>query len=525
MANHDSLRLNDYYLWKKYPTYSEFPWDRQYLNVEFLEFEKIRVSKVEDWYKEFSRAEDGKALEEISLYVVPLSMDSSWNVAIESQTNSKSIGLSALYNTPIAVSIGLIPPSKNIPEDYNLISIIKSKKSYIYNEKLNISESVILIEEWEELPSDSIYLDVPYERRIIENLFAENLPLDREISRSFQAPILSAPYDGKVGGISLSSLSWNSKLALELQKVIQLMVPPEYRDMGPPKKAISGINFDSNTIQYKLAEKPKIGQIILSKVYSDNYSKMHQSLVERNNFEGEYSLFSSVKVSKATIRQMIFKTFMNFTQTEITLSDIDQLLNDEDMYIRPLLKTIDENLWIQVVHAHQNNPKEGKNYDKEYRDITELLYKDYDILLADKFKQEKTRDYIIQSMLYKTNSNIKRIAQSFARADDKKEITKKYLKDSRNIVLDNFERLISEPSIKKEINFMGDHESDERYNVVQAALINTPNLTAVEIFLEVKSTDLFKDEYDLQGLLDWMHKKGYVIRDSQNRYYSTSIDI
>lgn len=90
------------------------------------------------------------------------------------------------------------------------------------------------------MPTDSVYLDVPYEKRLIENLFIENLPLDKEISRSFQAPILSAPYDGKVGGISLSSLSWNSKLAIELMKIIQLMVPPEYRFMDPQKRPLMG---------------------------------------------------------------------------------------------------------------------------------------------------------------------------------------------------------------------------------------------------------------------------------------------
>ena len=518
MANHESLRLNDYYLWKKYPTYSEFPWDRQYVNVEFLEFEKKRVNEVEGWYKEFIRSENGTSLEEVSFYVVPLAIDSSWNVAIESQTNSKPIGLSALFNTPIAVSVGLILSGKNIPENYSLINITKSKKLYIYNEKLNKSESAILIEEWEELPSDSVYLDIPYEKRIIENLFIENLPLDKEISRSFQAPILSAPYDGKVGGISLSSLSWNSKLAFELMKIIQLMVPPEYREMDPPKKAINGITFDSNSINYKLAERPKVGHNILSKIYSENYSKLHQSLLERNNFEGEYSLFSSIKISEGTRRKRILETFRNFTQTEITLSDIDQLLTEDDMYIKPLVKVIDENLWIQVVHAHQNNPTEGKNYGKEYQDIIELLFKDYDILLADKFKQEKTREFIVRSMMNKTSYNIKRLAQSFARAEDKNEITNKFLKNSRRTTLDNFERLISEPSIKKEIDSIKDYETNERYNVVQAILINNTNLTAIEIFLEVKSTGLFKDEYDLQDLLDWMHKKGHLIRDSQNRY-------
>lgn len=518
MANSENLRLNDYYLWKKYPTYSEFPWDRKYLNVEFLEYEKKRVNKVEEWLKNFNRSENGQSLDEVSLYVVPLKIDSSWDVAIESQTNSKSVGLAVLYNTPIALIIGLIPSGKNIPEKFSLIKIIKSKKTYIMNEKLNKSESAIIIEEWEELPSDFIYLDVPYEKRIIENLFTENLPIEKEISRSFQSPILSAPYDGKVGGISLSSLSWNSKLANELMKIIQLMVPPEYRNLCPPKKAINGISFNSNGFLYQIAERPKVGQNVINKLYSENHEKLKESLCKRNNFEGEYSIFSSIKVNEGTRRQKIIETFSNFTKTEITLSDIDQLLSEDDMYIRPLIKNIDESLWIQIVHAHHINPTESKDYGPQYQNLIQLISKDYDILLTDKIKQEKTRELIVRSMLNETSYNIKRLAQSFARADEKNEITNKYLKDSRRTTIDNFERLLSEPSIKKEIDSIKEYESNERYTIVQAVIINNPNLTIIEIYQEVKSTGLFKDEYDLQDLLDWMHKKGHVIKDSQNRY-------
>lgn len=512
------LRINDYYLWKKYPTHSEFSWDRTYVNVEFLEYEKKRINKLEKWFKDFNRSEGGSLLEEVSFYTVPLKINSSWNIAAESQTNSRPIGLSGLFNTPIATILGLIEIEKEAPKEYTLINITKSKKSYIYNDKLKKSEPAILIEEWEELPSDSVYLDVPYEKRFIENLFTENLPLDKEISRSFQAPILSAPYDGNLGGISLSSLSWNSKLALELMKSIQLMVPPEYRDMPSPKKLINGISFYSNNIGYKIAERPKLGSNILSKLYSENYNKLYDCIRERKTFQGEYSLFSSIKINEGTRRQRILETFRNFTQNEITLSDIDQLLSEEDMYIRPLINSIDENLWIQVAHAHQNYPSEGKKYDKEYSEIIELLSKDYDFILADKIKQEQTRLLVVRSMLTMTGYNVKRLAQSFARANDKNEITAKFLKDSRRIIIDNFERLLSEPSIKKEIDSIKDHESNERYNVVQAALINTPNLTAIEIFREVNSTGLFKNEYDLQSLLDWMHKKGHLIRDSKNRY-------
>ncbi|KYC49982.1 MAG: hypothetical protein AMQ74_01340 [Candidatus Methanofastidiosum methylothiophilum] len=138
--------------------------------------------------------------------------------------------------------------------------------------------------------------------------------------------------------------------------------------------------------------------------------------------------------------------------------------------------------------------------------------------MSDKFRQDITRESIIRSMINKTGQNLKRLAQSFARAENSKEITNKFLKDSRKITIDNFERLINEPSIKKEINSLSDYESNQRYNVVQSILINNPNLTALEIFQEVSPTGLFKDEYDIKDLLDWMHKKGHVIKDSQNRY-------
>ena len=58
MANQEFLRVNDYYLWKKNITYSNFPWDRSYLNIEFLEYEKKRICKVEEWYKDFNRSDN-----------------------------------------------------------------------------------------------------------------------------------------------------------------------------------------------------------------------------------------------------------------------------------------------------------------------------------------------------------------------------------------------------------------------------------------------------------------------------------
>ena len=57
-----------------------------------------------------------------------------------------------------------------------------------------------------------------------------------------------------------------------------------------------------------------------------------------------------------------------------------------------------------------------------------------------------------------------------------------------------------------------------RYSVVQTEIINNPFSNVMEIFEDVKSTKLFKDIYDLQNFLDWLHKKGYIIRDSKGGY-------
>jgi hypothetical protein len=61
--------------------------------------------------------------------------------------------------------------------------------------------------------------------------------------------------------------------------------------------------------------------------------------------------------------------------------------------------------------------------------------------------------------------------------------------------------------------------SGNRYSIVETELINHPFSIIIEIFEVIKSTKYFQDLYDLQEFLDWLHKKGYVIVDGQNRYY------
>lgn len=119
--------------------------------------------------------------------------------------------------------IGLIPQIIKQPIDHRLINITKSKKLYSFNRLFNKVECVLVIEDWEELESDKIYVDVSHESKIISKILDENLFGDEQISLCFQSPIISAPFDGSIGGISLSSISGSSSFSKELTKTIQLM--------------------------------------------------------------------------------------------------------------------------------------------------------------------------------------------------------------------------------------------------------------------------------------------------------------
>ncbi len=140
------------------------------------------------------------------------------------------------------------------------------QRTNIFNRRLNIVEPVVLIESWDYLKSDSIYKDVPYEKQIIQNIISENLIDNSQISLSFQLPIISAPYaGGSFGGISLSSISYDSEFAKELLRTMQLLVPPEYRTLQPPKNVYNGYTFPYlEGIGFHLAERPYWDYNVLS---------------------------------------------------------------------------------------------------------------------------------------------------------------------------------------------------------------------------------------------------------------------
>jgi hypothetical protein len=229
-----NFSLNEYYLWRK-NTETSVPWKRQYLNQEFLKYEQKRIKDLVEWRTGFHKSRKGDGLKEVSFYSVRVKLNSSWKGAVAEEGKYNYIGLSGLQNSPAVLTLGLIPEGVKLPPDYRLILITKSKKSFIHNKSNNSIYEVVIIERWESLKSDRIYVDVPVEKNYLQKVIKENLIGEENLSLAFQSPLISSPHvKGSIGGISLSSISMKGNFSKSLIKTILRMTPPEYRGLKAP---------------------------------------------------------------------------------------------------------------------------------------------------------------------------------------------------------------------------------------------------------------------------------------------------
>lgn len=486
-----------------------------------MKHEQQRIKKLSKWYKEiFIKSKTGENVQSASFYTIPVKLTSSWKAAIAETGEYNYIGLSALYNSPNILLLALFPENKPCPQEYQLICTEEAKKFVIYNTRLHTCEYCLIIEEWSYLPSEFLYVDVPYERKITKKFIEENLIQDENIALSLSCPIMGAPYEiGSVGGTAFSSLHSVAPFAKEFIETVQLIIPPEYRDrnFSIPKSLIKGYNFGyTNGIEYIFAEKiPHSNNNLVRGVITQNYERIKKEVLNRSGFMGEYSIFSTISPAEGYLFQIWKELFKNYTLTEITLPyDLNDLV-EADINLRKTRREINEELWIQIVYARQLKPFIPSEIKIEK--MVEMISKDFDALLTD-IHSDTERDYIVRSMLYPLRYNVKRVAQSITRSDEKNTVDWRYLEKARHLMVDNFHGFLMHPKIKKLLEKIEKRKRDARFSIVETELINNPRSTLVEIFEAVKGEDLFKDIYDLQRFFDWLEKNGYVISDARNRY-------
>ena len=296
MSTIPPLSITEYYPWRK--TRKILPWQRQHLNIDFLKHEQKHVKKVAFWYhNHFSNGQDGNLNQEIELYILPSELSPQWKSAIGVYGNYNYFGLSALQNAPSTLVLGLFSYDlKKQPKEYSLIRVLKSKRITLTNERQNMVERALVVEDWEEMKSDFLYVDVDYEKNIAQKILSRHFSIDKSLALSLQSPLISAPYVQKsVGGIAVSSFANNTLFAQEFVRTLQLMAPPEYRAVSPPEKVYAGSSFSyRDGIKFHLAERPQSQHAYFNSFYDSSYNSLAYELENRKRFGGEYSIFSTL---------------------------------------------------------------------------------------------------------------------------------------------------------------------------------------------------------------------------------------
>jgi len=519
--NSEDIFFKNYYLRLK-NTSPKYPWEREW-GHEYFRYEEKRINEVKKWAdRNLVPSNNRKKINDpVSFYAVPIEPSSYQKVQIATYDEGKNynyIGLSALRNSPNMPYIGLISSDKKIPKEYRLINITESKMGILMYEKgKNTGFDIIIIEDWEYLPSDTVYLDVPYEKRIVYNILNETLN-DKELATSFQLPIISSPKDTVKGGISLSSISEKSSFSDELIKTIQLMVPPEYRNILPPKKAYQGNSLIWNGFKIHSAERPYSDSHFLEAKKLNEYTEIENLLLERNRFNGEYSIFSTVEINKGNYLNTWKGLLFRFTATEVTMPTSLTQYESSDYDLRELQKSIDEDLWLQIVNKAQCMPyideKENKNIVETIQDLKKSL----DVLLSGVHRNSDDREFLVKYMLADIEGNCKRLTRSFARTEDRERVTKNDMKKTRNLIVDNFSGFTNNPYVNRIMWKIKSKDQDIRISLVRTCLSSNPYIDLKEIYEQVKSTQVFRDFLELQTTLDIMYSYGLVSRDVRGRY-------
>lgn len=515
-----NLSLSEYYLWKKKSS-CKFPWERQHLNADFYKYEQKRLNDLRKWYNNFITAPEGCYLDEVSYYTLPIDLKPALNASIASIGNYKPLGLSAICNDCQSPVIALFDGNMKLPEEYQLIRIVKSRKTHLVRQNSAFGENAIIVDDWEVLKPDLIYVDIDYEKNSIKKVLQE-LSSDEQISLPLQLPLISSPYKmGDVGGIALSSLSAKSTFAIELVKTIQLMAPPQYRVMKPPKSVHNGKWFPyTKDISFRVAERAISTNNLLSGVTGKSYNPVLNEIARRNKFDGEYSIFSTLFPEQANTSQFFDEMFKNYAETDVTLPfELDEMPQIMDVDLTNVKKAIDEDLWLQVVHSRQFNPKLKNNVDKKLVNTIENLKQSLEMQFSDVFRSNAGIKYRIDKQFPAIKDNLMRISQSLARTEEKNDVTVEHLKRGKGIIDDTLYELMKNETVIQEKRKVRSKKTSARFDIVKSELVNNQYSTLLEIWENVKSTGEFRDIEDLAGFLDWLHRKGFIIKDKEGRYY------
>lgn len=522
-----SRRLNydEHFEWSKDSTFRK-PWQRKFLNQDFLKNEKARIEKAREWRKNFVKAKNGADLDSVSLFVHPVrNMYEGWSKAVHEGVGNYVLKvLSPLRNDNQVPVLGLFPVDEE-PEDFSFIKIDQAEKKILFNDKIDRHENFAVVEDYSYLEPDERYLivDVNYEQGLLGDILKENLGYDESSANALESPTVGSPHgSGGLGGIGMTSFDQNMKDVNQLFEHLEMAVPFEYRsNVKPPKSAVNGkyVNYngmDKQKIEFKVAEKVMGSSSTLASKVGNNYNRVVGSeRKSRLKASGEYSYLTSMD-SRGSGRDLLAKMRDRFTESEIKMADPTRS-GELKQHISDLGKNLGnyEDLKLNTVYARQHMPSTNSLDMDKWQDNFRNLWGIY----SERMGLEYDSRMFLTANAKKTLKNAVNVSQSIARMRGEEKVTDDIMSDYMSMFENEVERFVEHPVMegaKKE-------RQKIRKKDIQAALrqlLTGNGFTKDQIWEFVKDEGLFKDRANFEDVMHRLHKKGYIYENDSEFFWA-----
>jgi hypothetical protein len=223
-------------------------------------------------------------------------------------------------------------------------------------------------------------------------------------------------------------------------------------------------------------------------------------------FKGEYSFIGTL-LSDGTAPEIFEDMLKNFTRTEVTAFYLDKL-KESDVYLYHLKKDINEDVWLNIVNSRQFTPTIDKNVN--IKNWEGRIKKDWEVFLPEMGFQENM-NFFQNIKTKQTMSNIIRLAQANARGEAREKVTDKDMEEARKIFTNSAEELISHNITKAAKQTVAKQKEQNRIQSIKA-LLDLGSSSLDDMWQQLQNTGYYSNKRDFEEVIDWLHKKGFIIK-------------
>lgn len=507
--------ITDYYLWHQ-EGLPDRSWQRQYINFEFLTHERRLVEDSLPFFHAAATTGGPSELPSTSLYTVPVDLAPAWKAEVQLQGCMEQ-GLSALYDTDSANAVGLFP--SQVPAPYRLIRV-EAAKRVLLRDRSGRLMNCVRVEDWHYLRPEEPYLARPVKVRSLLQHYQENLHLDDLVINALAAPPIGSPRVGIGGaGMTLTCMAggMSGRVVRTFLEAMERVLPPEFRRSDAPETLRRGKWIDRLPgVRFHYASRAPRSVDEAFGIRLASRSDLGDALEHRRSARGECGFWGTFQAQESSLRREYKNHLSAFTETEATIpQSLSELLRG-DVDLKPFWDGTTDEHWAAVVQAHALQP----NLDPVGQPLGDALTRlrpfleealEYTALGA----TDRTR--LATTLAENAAESFSRNVLSTARTHDRADATEADVREAVKNFRRSFNTYLENPEVQDAAIEVPRRRQDARVDSVENTLLGQRLLTATAIW-EAVDHSLFKDLADLLGLLDWLHRKGRVIRDGQGRY-------